>query len=109
MSVATVYGTTLFSAAVLGPLRDRVGQILAQHAIERLAVFRPIEAAQQVVQRPVLEHHHDHMIQRIFPALISYPKPPDPRTERLCWSQRPPRIERRLSWLATGESMQLAP
>jgi hypothetical protein len=61
--------------AVLGPLRDRVGEVLAGHAVEGLAVSRPVQAAEHVIKRPVLEHHHDHVIERVLPALTCHPGP----------------------------------
>ena len=61
--------------AVLSPVRDRVGEVLAGHALEGLAVPRPVQAAEHVIQRPVLEHHHDHVIQRVIPALTRHPRP----------------------------------
>ena len=51
--------------AVLGPPRDRVAQTLPDHALENLALPRPIKMPQEVVQRPVLEQHHNHMVHRV--------------------------------------------
>ena len=73
MSVATVYGTDLAIGAVLGPLGDRVREVLADHALEGLAVPRPVQATEHVVQRPVLEQDHDHVVQRVIPALTRHP------------------------------------
>jgi hypothetical protein len=70
--------------AVLGPLRDRVGEVLADHSLERLAIPRPVQTAKHVIQRPVLKHHHDHVIQRVIPALTRHPGPLVSRRERLC-------------------------
>ena len=51
--------------AVLGPRRDRVGQLLADHALEGGHLTRLIQPAKQVVEGPVLEHHRDDMIERV--------------------------------------------
>ena len=51
--------------AVLGPLRDRVREILADHALEDLSVLGSVEVTEHVVQRPILEQHHDHVIHRV--------------------------------------------
>jgi hypothetical protein len=42
-----------------------VAQLLADDALEGLATPGPVEAAQHVVQGPVLEEHQHHMVQRI--------------------------------------------
>ena len=60
---------------VFSPFRDRVGQVLAEHAVEGLAVTRPVQAAKHIIERPVLEQHHDQMIQRVIPAPSRHPRP----------------------------------
>ncbi len=49
-------------SAVLGPVGNRVAEVLADHALERLVVLRPVQVTQQVVERPVLEQHQHHMV-----------------------------------------------
>jgi hypothetical protein len=58
-------GHHLAPGAVLGPSGDRVAQLLPDDTLKRLAIPRPVEAAQHVVQRPVLKQHHHHMIERV--------------------------------------------
>ena len=53
---------------VLCPIRDRVRQLLSDHALERRDLPRLVQAAQQVVERPVLEHDDDDVIQRVLSA-----------------------------------------
>jgi hypothetical protein len=57
---------------MLGPRRDRVRKILAEDALEGLSVTGPVQTAQHVVQRPVLEHHDDHVIERVAPTLTCH-------------------------------------
>jgi hypothetical protein len=54
---------------VLGPVRDRVAQLLAGHALEGGYLPGLVQPTQQVVERAVLEHDHNHMIKRVVPAL----------------------------------------
>ena len=51
--------------SVLGPLRDRVAEVLADHPLERLHLTRLVQPTKQVVERAVLEHDHDHMVQSV--------------------------------------------
>jgi hypothetical protein len=57
-------GHHLAASAVLRPSGDRVAQLLPDDALEGLTVPRPVQAAQHVVQGPVLKQHHHHMIER---------------------------------------------
>ena len=65
--------------AVLSPRRDRVAQLLADHALERGHLARLVQATEQVVEGTVLEHHHNHMIKRVVPALTHHLDPPTRR------------------------------
>jgi hypothetical protein len=47
---------------VLGPLGDRVAQVLADHALEGGDLTGLVEAAEQVVERAVLEEDQDHVV-----------------------------------------------
>jgi hypothetical protein len=47
---------------VFGPLGNRVREVLADHTLEGLAVVRPVDVAQHVVQRAVLEEYDHNMI-----------------------------------------------
>ena len=47
---------------VLRPLRHRIAQLPAEHPLERLAVARPVQVAQEVVQGAVLEEDDDDVI-----------------------------------------------
>ena len=51
---------------VFRPLRHRVRQLLADDALERGDLSRFVQTTQQVVERPVLEHHHDHVVQGVL-------------------------------------------
>jgi hypothetical protein len=44
----------------------------ADHALERLTVPWPVQAAQKIVQRPVLEHHDHYVIERILLILTRH-------------------------------------
>jgi hypothetical protein len=63
-------GHDLAVRAVLGPARDRVAQLLAAYALEGLHLTGLVQPTEQVVERAVLEHHHNHVIQR-SPAVSS--------------------------------------
>ena len=52
--------------AVLGPGRDRVAEVLADHPFERLDLSGRVEAPEQIVERPVLEEHEHHVVHRIL-------------------------------------------
>jgi hypothetical protein len=65
-------GHDLAVGVVLSPLRDRIGQVLADHALKGLAVARPVQPAKEIVQRPVLEHHDHYVIEGIVPTLIRH-------------------------------------
>jgi hypothetical protein len=52
--------------AVLGPRRNRVAQVLVEHTLEGGHLARLVQAAEQVVERPVLEHHHNDVVQRVL-------------------------------------------
>jgi hypothetical protein len=41
-------GHDLTVGVVLSPLRDRIGQVLADHALKGLAVARPVQAAKEL-------------------------------------------------------------
>ena len=64
MSVATVVRDRLALGAVLGPVRDRVAQILADDSLERLPVSPVRTDGPTVVEGPVLEQHENHMVHR---------------------------------------------
>jgi hypothetical protein len=49
---------------VLGPVRDRVAQLLPDHAVEGLAVTRAVQPPEHVVERTVLEQDNDDMVKR---------------------------------------------
>jgi hypothetical protein len=51
--------------AVLGPIRDRAAQVLADHALEGLAVIGAVQVAQQIVERPIFEEDQNDMVQGI--------------------------------------------
>jgi hypothetical protein len=65
MSVATLYDTTLRSAPCSAHSGIRIGQVLADHALERPAVVRAIEMAEHVVQGSVLEENYDDVIEGV--------------------------------------------
>jgi hypothetical protein len=48
---------------VLGPFRDRVAQVLPDDAVEDLAIAGAVQAAEHVVEGPVLEEHHHDMVE----------------------------------------------
>ena len=50
---------------MFGPCRDRIAQLLAEHALEGLAVPRSVQMPQHVVQGPVLEQHEHDVIHRV--------------------------------------------
>ena len=50
---------------VLGPLRDRIAQVLADDALEGLAILGAVEVPEHVVQGSVLEEHHDDVVERV--------------------------------------------
>jgi hypothetical protein len=101
MSVATEHGTTLRPARAR-PTQGSGWPGPCRSPFKGLAVPGPVHAAQHVIQRPVLEYHHDHMIKRVLPAPIRRSRPPiflarapgDLRTE----SGKPP--SRRLSLIS---------
>jgi hypothetical protein len=53
---------------VLGPLGDRVAEVLADHPLERLHLTRLVQAPEQVVERAVLEHDHDDVVESVLRA-----------------------------------------
>ena len=55
-------GHDLALGAVLGPLGDRVAEVLADHALERLAVLGSVQVTEEVVERAVLEQDQDDMV-----------------------------------------------
>jgi hypothetical protein len=50
---------------VHGPVRDRIGQVQAGDALEGRDFARLVQAAEQVVERAVLEHDHDDVIEGV--------------------------------------------
>lgn len=48
---------------MFGPAGDRVAQLLAEHALEGGHLTRLVQPTQQVVERAVLEHDHNDVIQ----------------------------------------------
>ncbi len=58
-------GDRLALGAVLGPLRDRVGEVLADHALEALPVLGPVQVAEHVVEGAVLKQDEDDMVHRV--------------------------------------------
>jgi hypothetical protein len=62
--------------AVLSPLRDRVAQLLADHALEGLDLARLIQPAEEVVERAVLEHHHDHVVKAVLTLRCGHSRSP---------------------------------
>ena len=51
--------------AVLGPVRHRIAEVLADHSLERLDFPGGVEAPEQIVERTVLEEHQHHVVHRI--------------------------------------------
>ena len=64
MSVATVYGTTSRSAPCSAQPGIGLLSSFPDHALERLAISRPVEMTKHVVERPVLEQNDDDVVQR---------------------------------------------
>ena len=81
---------------VRGPFRDRVGQAQSRHAREGRYLTRLVQAAEEVVERAVLEHDHDHVIDGVAPVRPRLGKtirarqipvrdwPTGPRSRRAC-------------------------
>ena len=44
--------------------RDRVRELLADNALERCHLTRFVQTAEQIVERPILEHQHNDMVDR---------------------------------------------
>jgi hypothetical protein len=51
--------------SVLGPVRDGVGQFLVADPVEDLVVVGAVQASEHVVERSVLEDHHDDVIEGV--------------------------------------------
>ena len=68
MSVGDRVGDRLALGSMLGPLRDRVAEVLADHALEGLAVIGAVKVTQQIVERPILEQDQDDMVQGALPV-----------------------------------------
>jgi hypothetical protein len=52
--------------AVLGPLRDRVAQVLADDPLEGLHLARLVQPAEQMVEGAILKHQHDHVVEAML-------------------------------------------
>jgi hypothetical protein len=53
---------------MLCPIGDWVFKVLADHAFERCDLAGRVKPAQHVVERTILEHYDDNMIQRALPV-----------------------------------------
>ena len=60
---------------VFDPLGDRVGEILADHVLERGDLTGLVQAPEQVVERTVLEHHHHDVIERVLRRRFAQSRP----------------------------------
>src|SRR6476659_313575 len=58
-------GDDAASVAVLGPVGDRVGQVLADDPVEVLAVCGAVQVTENIVQGTVLEQHYYNVIQGV--------------------------------------------
>src|ERR1700683_4710449 len=56
------------AGSVGGPVRDGVAELAAGHALERGHLARLVKAAEQVVERAVLKHDRDDVIERVIPT-----------------------------------------
>jgi hypothetical protein len=70
---AVVNDTALGS--VLGPLRDRVAQVLAEDTLEGLHLARLVQPAEQMVEGAILKHQHDHVVEAMLTVRCSPPAP----------------------------------
>jgi hypothetical protein len=60
-------GHELAGGSILGPLGDRILEILANHTFKRLDLARLVEPPQQMIEGAVLEHDYDDMIECFLP------------------------------------------
>jgi hypothetical protein len=60
---------------VLCPLGDGVREVLADDALEGLAVLGPVEMAEHVVQRTVLKQHQDDMVHGVGLGVLGHGNP----------------------------------
>ncbi len=61
-------GHGCWSGPVPRPVRDRVAEFLADHPLERRDLAWLVQPAEQVVERAVLEHDDDNMVEGIAPV-----------------------------------------
>ena len=52
-------------SAVLGPVGDRVAQVLADYPLKVLAVLRAVEVSEDIVERAVLEEHQHDVVEGV--------------------------------------------
>jgi hypothetical protein len=60
---------------MLCPLRNRVGELFAYHALEDLAVLGSVEMAKQIVERAVLEQHEDDVVDGVRAVMSHWASP----------------------------------
>jgi hypothetical protein len=65
--------------AVLGPLRDRVAEVLADDPLEGLHLARLIRAAEQMIERAILEHDHHDVVKGVLALRCRHFAPPSHR------------------------------